>query len=195
MSLLICALLASGCGAAPGATPAITPGTARQPRDVNIIASDFAFQPRVVDLVPGETVMLHVINGGLVAHDAIFGDQTVQDAWEIAEAGAADPPPGPTPLVSVPPGVGGLRIVVNSGQRVDVRWTVPDSSAAGASAPRATLAPRAAASAGIAATADPSRPILLVPTGQESGLIVGCHIAGHYARGMHVPIRFVAPGT
>jgi hypothetical protein len=27
------------------------------------------------------------------------------------------------------------------------------------------------------------------------GLVVGCHIPGHWAKGMVVPIRFVAPGA
>src|SRR4029079_682490 len=34
-------------------------------------------------------------------------------------------PPGPTPLVSVPPEVSGIRIVVRSGERVDLVWTIP----------------------------------------------------------------------
>ena len=41
-------------------------------------------------------------------------------------------PPGPTPVVSVPPDVAGLRVVVTSGERVDVVWTVPASGADGA---------------------------------------------------------------
>lgn len=97
------------------------------PRDVNLIARDYVFVPPTLDLVPGETVVLHVINGGLTVHEAIIGDATVQDAWEAAEAAAADPPPGPTPAVSVPPELAGLRIVVESGHRVDIAWTVPST--------------------------------------------------------------------
>jgi hypothetical protein len=201
MGLLIAALLVSSCGGAPDATPSITPGTAGQPRDVNIIARDYEFEPPVLDLVPGETVILHVINGGLVVHEAILGDQRVQDAWEIAEAAAADPPPGPTPLVSVPPGVSGVRIVVSSGARVDVRWTVPAGPPGAASGPES--GPASARAGGSQGTSSADAPadgeaagsIPLVATGTYSGLIVGCHIGGHYARGMHVPIRFVAPGT
>ena len=104
--------------------------------------------------MPGETVNLHVINGGLDVHEAIIGDAAVQDAWEVAEAAAADPPPGPTPAVSVPPEHAGLRVVVASGQRLDV---------------------------------DLDRP----PTSEP--LVVGCHIPGHWAKGMHIPVRFVGP--
>ena len=56
---------------------------------------------------PGETVLLHVINGGLEVHEAVIGDAAVQDAWEAAEAAIAGGPPGPTPVVSVPPEVAG----------------------------------------------------------------------------------------
>ena len=75
-----------------------------------------AFLPAVLDLVPGETILLHVINGGLEVHEAVIGDGAVQDAWEVAEAATVGAPPGPTPLVSVPPEVSGLRVVVRSGR-------------------------------------------------------------------------------
>ncbi len=149
-------VLAACASAAPAATRPISAGTEADPREVNIIARDYRFDPAPVDLVPGETVLLHLINGGLEVHEMVIGDATVQDAWEVAEAVTLGAPPGPTPLVSVPPGTGGLRVVVRSGERVDVRWTVPSSSAA---------------------------------------LIVGCHIPGHWARGMQVPVRFVAPAA
>jgi uncharacterized cupredoxin-like copper-binding protein len=92
---------------------------------VNIIAKDWEFLPVPVDLVPGETVLFHIVNGGLEIHEAVIGNAAVQDAWETAEAATVGHPPGPTPAVSVPPDVAGLRVVVASGQRVDVVWTVP----------------------------------------------------------------------
>ena len=150
-------LLAAACEAGPPpATPPITPGTSGSPREVNLIARDYSFQPPTLDLAPGETVVLHVINGGLVTHEAILGDDRVQDAWEVAEAPHGDPPPGPTPVVSVPPDVAGIRIVVRSGERVDLQWTVPADAAA-------------------------------------SAWIVGCHIAGHWDKGMQIPVRWVVP--
>ncbi len=142
----------------PGATPPITPGTGSAPRTVNIVARDYAYVPTTVDLVPGETVTFQVINGGLVIHEAIVSDLEDQMAWEAAEAAAADPPPGPTPFVPPPPGFEGTRIVVESGQRLDVTWTVPSDAASAA-----------------------------------SGWFVGCHIPGHWAKGMVVPVRFVDP--
>jgi hypothetical protein len=83
--------------------------------------------------VPGEVILLHVINGGLEIHEAVIGDASVQDAWEVAEAATVGAPPGPTPVVHVPADVAGLRIVVRSGERVDLTWTVPAgaTSAAG----------------------------------------------------------------
>ena len=150
-------LLLAGCDTGtPAVTPPITPGTGTAPREVNIVTRDYAYVPSIVDLVPGETVVLHVINGGLVVHEAIFGDMKTQLAWEAAEAPFADSPPGPTPVVPVPPGFDALRIVVGSGERMDVTWTVPTDAAAAA-----------------------------------GGWFVGCHIPGHWAKGMVVPVRFV----
>ena len=126
------ASVVAGCTpGGPAATPPISPGTAAAPRDVNLITRDYSFVPNVLDLVPGETIRLHVINGGLVVHEAIIGEATVQDAWEAAEAATAGGPPGPTPRVSVPPAVAGLRIVVESGQLSELVWTVPADAQAG----------------------------------------------------------------
>ena len=154
--LAVGAVALAGCdAAAPPATPPISPGTSASPREVNLIARDYSFQPDVLDLVPGETVLLHVINGGLEVHEAVLGDAAVQDAWEAAEAVTADAPPGPTPVVTVPPDVAGVRIVVHSGERVDLVWTVPRGASAG------------------------------------GPWTVACHIPGHLARGMQIPIRWV----
>jgi len=146
------------CNAAPSVGPAtpIVPGSPGAPREVNLIARDYAFVPAGLDLVPGETVLLHVVNAGLVVHEAVIGDAAVQDAWEAAEAAVEGAPPGPTPRVSVAPEVTGIRVVVRSGERVDVTFAVP-----------------AAGKAGI--------------------WLVGCHIPGHFAKGMQVPVRWVAP--
>ena len=152
-------LLTVGCEPGPPpATPPLSPGTVATPREVNIIAKNWRFLPDPIDLVPGETVLLHIVNGGLEIHEVVIGDRAVQDAWEAAEAATVGHPPGPTPAVSVAPGLGGVRVVVASGQRVDVAWTVP------------------------------------APPGD--GLLVGCHIPGHWEKGMVVPVRFVgaSPG-
>ena len=118
---------------------------------------DYQFIPAVLDLVPGETVLFHFVNGGLAVHEAIIGDMPIQRAWEEAEGVHADPPPGPTPVVTVPVGMEGFRVVVGSGERKDVRWTVPTEVA--------------------------------------TPLILGCHIPGHWARGMQAQIRLVVPGA
>jgi uncharacterized cupredoxin-like copper-binding protein len=120
------AMAACDAGEAPP-TPPISAGGPDAPREVNIIAKDYSFLPPAVDLVPGETVLLHVINGGLEVHEAVIGDDRVQDAWEVAEAATVGAPPGPTPVVNVPPDVAGVRIVTRSGERVDLVWTVPDA--------------------------------------------------------------------
>jgi uncharacterized cupredoxin-like copper-binding protein len=160
MAAVLAGLFLAACeGEAAPATPPVEPGSSGAPRAVNIIARDYSFQPSVVDLVPGETVILHVINAGLEIHEAVLGDMRVQDAWEEAQAATVGHPPGPTPVVSVPPEVAGIRIVVRSGERVDLVWTVPSDVVLG----------------------DP--------------WIVGCHIPGHWERGMQVPVRWVVDGT
>jgi uncharacterized cupredoxin-like copper-binding protein len=153
-SILVILCLAGCAPEAPPATPPIAAGQPDAPREVNLIARDYAFEPPILDLVPGETILLHVINAGLEVHEAIIGGADVQDAWEVAEAAVAGAPPGPTPVVSVPPDVSGLRVVVTSGQRVDVEWVVPVGGAP---------------------------------------FIVGCHIPGHWERGMQIPVRWVDP--
>jgi uncharacterized cupredoxin-like copper-binding protein len=155
--VLLASAAVVACEPGPDVTPTIVVGVPGSPREVNIIAKDYSFLPATLDLIPGETVLLHVINGGLDVHEAIIGDATVQDAWEVAEAATAGAPPGPTPLVSVPPDVAGLRIFVRSGERVDIEWTVP-----------------------------------AVEVGRAPiGLIVGCHIPGHWERGMQIPVRWI----
>lgn len=162
LASVLVAIIAGACGSTgSAATLPLSAGTSGAPREVNIVAREYSYSPPVVDLVPGETVLIHIVNGGLEVHDVVIGDSAVQDAWEAAEARTEGAPPGPTPVVSVPPGLEGLRVVVRSGERVDVVWTVPIASPLGASP---------------------------VP------LIAGCHIPGHWAKGMQVPIRFVNSG-
>jgi uncharacterized cupredoxin-like copper-binding protein len=155
VAVLALATLAGCAAAPPGPTPIPSPGTVAHPREVNIIAREYTYDPSTVDLIPGETVLFHIVNAGLDVHEVVIGDATTQDAWEAAEAAVAGAPPGPTPLVSVPSDRAGLRVVVTSGQRIDAVWTVP-----------ANRAP---------------------------ALVVGCHIPGHWAKGMHVAVRFVVP--
>ena len=155
-AIVVAVACLAGCGGEASATPPITPGTLATPRAVIVVAHDFSFSPPIVDLVPGETVTFQVVNGGLVTHDFVVGEQPVQAAWEAAEAAVAAAPPGPTPAVSVPPDLGGLRLVMASGQRIDRTWVVPAIAAV-----------------------------------DVGGWFVACHIPGHAAEGMVVPVRFV----
>ena len=93
MTALAVAVVGACEAGPPPATPPVVPGSSLQPREVNIIAKDFLFLPDALDLAPGETVLLHVINSGLEIHEAIIGDAQVQDAWEVAEAATVGAPP------------------------------------------------------------------------------------------------------
>jgi uncharacterized cupredoxin-like copper-binding protein len=151
------AVLVAGCdGGARPPTPPISPGSSAAPREVNVVLKDWIFLPDPVDVVPGETLLIHVVNGGLEIHELVIGDTAVQDAWEAAEAATIGAPPGPTPVVSVPPAASGIRVVVPSGQRIDLTWTVP-------------------------------------PTAADVGrLLLGCHIPGHWAKGMRASLTVAA---
>jgi uncharacterized cupredoxin-like copper-binding protein len=103
-------------------------GTPEAPRDVTVILHDYRFDPTPIVLVPGETVRFTILNGGLVAHDFVLGDESVQRAWQAADA-AATPPAllATAPPASVPPGTGGLRVWLGSGQQAVVEYHVPDT--------------------------------------------------------------------
>lgn len=117
--------------AAPTAAPDISsPGTAAQPRQVNIIMRDYLFNPTPLHLVPGEVVQLNVINGGLVAHELVLGGPEVQQAWAAAHAAATPPAPfASPPPASVPSGTEGLRLLLASGQSVTQEYEVPREGA------------------------------------------------------------------
>jgi len=149
------AALVGACDAfgEPRPTPPIVPGTSGSPREINVILKDWVFLPDPIDVAPGESVLIHAVNGGLDVHELVIGDAAVQDAWEAAEAATVGAPPGPTPVVSVPPDRAGIRVVVASGQRLDVAWQVPASAS------------------------------------EVGDLVIGCHIPGHWEKGMRASFR------
>jgi uncharacterized cupredoxin-like copper-binding protein len=101
-------------------------GTAEAPRDVTVIMRDYRFDPTPVVLVPGETVRFSVFNGGMVAHDLVIGDGDVQRAWSKADAEAVPHNLFATaPPANVPPGTGGLRVLLDSGEQAVVEYVVP----------------------------------------------------------------------
>jgi uncharacterized cupredoxin-like copper-binding protein len=103
-----------------------TAGTPDAPRPVTVIMRDYRFEPTPVVLVPGETVRFTIFNAGLEVHDFVIGDADVQQAWSQADA-AATPPNllATAPPASVPPGTGGLRVFLSSGQQASVDYAVP----------------------------------------------------------------------
>jgi FtsP/CotA-like multicopper oxidase with cupredoxin domain len=157
MAVGVVGLAITACGSgSPSATPAITPGTGGAPREVNVILDDYVFVPGLVELVPGETITLNVVNAGLDIHELVLGPRPVQEAWAAAHDAVADTPPGPTPVLDVPAGMEGLRLVVPSGETRTVTYSVPVDS--------------------------------------TEQLLLGCHIADHWERGMAGAVRFVGPG-
>jgi uncharacterized cupredoxin-like copper-binding protein len=101
-------------------------GSPAEPRDITVIMRDYRFEPTPVVLVPGETVRFTIFNAGLEVHDFVIGDADVQQAWSIADAAATPPSLMATaPPASVPPGTGGLRVFLRSGEQATVDYAVP----------------------------------------------------------------------
>jgi uncharacterized cupredoxin-like copper-binding protein len=125
-------LIGAALAGAPAPTPAASalPGTEAAPRDVNVIMRDYHFDPSPLYLYPGETVRLNVFNGGMVEHELVLGDTSVQDAWSAADAAATPPAPFATaPVASVEPSVGGVHVFLGSGGSASVIYHVPQSAA------------------------------------------------------------------
>lgn len=120
-------LLGAALAGAPAPAPQIgEPGTPESPRTVNLILRDYRFDPTPLYVVPGETLRLNVVNGGLVEHEVVLGGPSVQAAWAAADAVATPPAAFATaPPASVDPDVGGLRIVLASGASTAVDYVVP----------------------------------------------------------------------
>jgi uncharacterized cupredoxin-like copper-binding protein len=121
-------MLGASLAAAPPPTPGPggTPGTVAAPRVLNVILRDYAFDPTPLYLYPGETVVINVVNGGMVEHELVLGDAAVQRAWALADAAATPPAPFATaPPASVAPGTGGIRVLLPSGGSSTVRYDVP----------------------------------------------------------------------
>lgn len=115
-------------GEPPPDVEIVQAGTADAPRDVVVIMRDYRFDPTPVVLVPGESVRFTIFNAGLEVHDFVIGDADVQRAWQQADA-AATPPNllATAPPASVPPGTGGLRVLLASGEQATVDYTVPSA--------------------------------------------------------------------
>jgi uncharacterized cupredoxin-like copper-binding protein len=120
-------LLGARLAAVPAAVPDLSrPGTGAEPRSVNVILRDYAFNPTTLHLVAGETVQFNIVNGGLIEHEFVLGDGAVQQAWARAHASAT--PPGPfttAPPASVAPTLHGVRALVPSGESTTVAYEVP----------------------------------------------------------------------
>jgi uncharacterized cupredoxin-like copper-binding protein len=119
--------LAAGAAVRTAPPPPIErAGTADAPRDVTIILREYAFAPAPLALIPGETVRLTILDGGLIPHELVLGDASVQAAWASADAAATPPVPFATaPPASVPAGTAGLRILLDPGGQAVVTYVVP----------------------------------------------------------------------
>lgn len=103
-------------------------GTPEDPRPVTVLMRDYLFDPTPLVLQAGETVRLTVFSAGMTAHELVLGDAAVQEAWSRADAAATPPAPfASAPPASVPPGTGGVRLLLVSGATATVDYRVPDT--------------------------------------------------------------------
>ena len=88
---------------------------------------DYLFDPTPLVLVPGETVRLTVFDAGMLAHELVLGDASVQAAWAAADAAATPPAPLATPATSERrrPASAGSGVLLTSGGQATVDYTVP----------------------------------------------------------------------
>lgn len=106
--------------------PIAEAGTPERPRALSVIMRDYRFDPTPLVLVAGETVRLTVFNGGLVPHELALGEPAMQEAWARADAAATPPAPfASPPPASVPPGTGGWRVYLGSGEQAVIELVVP----------------------------------------------------------------------
>jgi uncharacterized cupredoxin-like copper-binding protein len=125
--------LAATVARQPAAVPPIErAGTPDAPRTVTVVMRDHVFVPSELRLIPGETVSLSVLNGGLVPHELALGDASFHAAWSAAYAAASPPAAFATPPpASVSPDIAprGVRTLLGSGAQQTVTYVVPDGGA------------------------------------------------------------------
>ncbi len=126
---LVLVFLAAAVARRPAAAPPIErAGTPDAPRLVTIVMRDYVFVPGNVAVVPGETVRLSVLNGGLVPHELVLGDATFHAAWASADAAATPPAPFATPPPASVPSEAtsrGVRLLLGSGAQETAAFVIP----------------------------------------------------------------------
>ena len=69
--IAIAGIVAAACGGSVG--------TVDSPRQVEVDAKEFAFDPGAIDITPGETVEFVITNSGAVTHEFVVTNQTEID--------------------------------------------------------------------------------------------------------------------
>ena len=110
----------------PRRTPPIVPGASAAPREVNIVARDYAYSRRPSTSCPGRPCCCTSSTAAWRIHEAVIGDQAPRIAWEVARGGRRGAPAGADADRHGPArGSTASGSWSASGQRVDVIWTVP----------------------------------------------------------------------
>lgn len=89
MTRVVCSIAAIGllvvsCGEdGPDGTADLMPGTPDRPRVIEVEMVDIGYAPSAVDVGVGETVEFAFTNHGSQTHEAVFGDDAMQEDHEV----------------------------------------------------------------------------------------------------------------
>jgi uncharacterized cupredoxin-like copper-binding protein len=178
--LLAAALLVAGSlgGCADPTTTATTTGPTSPVAGARLIVltmTDYKFEPAALTAKAGETVTLRFINKGTVRHEAVIGDQAVQDAHAAMMSSMTTTTVVPR-VTDAPP-----TDVAVGGAMIDLGSMVGRSSRRhpGMNAPNVI-------SVEAGATGE-----VTYSLAKKAHLIIGCHEIGHYEKGMYATLDVV----
>jgi len=159
------AVALTGCGDGSTASSSAPTSPVAGARLIVITMTDYAFEPSALTAKAGETVTLRFINKGTVRHEAVIGDQTVQDAHAAMMQSMATTTV--VPRVTDPPAaVGGAMLDIGGLARRTARRHP------GMNAPNVV-------SVEAGATGE-----VTYSLAKKAHLLIGCHEVGHYEKGM-----------
>jgi plastocyanin len=92
------ALSAAACGGGgPAATPTPSPSPSPEARGIEVVATEFAFDPSEITIPSGADTTITLVNRGIVEHDFTVDDLDVQILAPIGQTVSgtiSQPPPG-----------------------------------------------------------------------------------------------------
>lgn len=142
-----------------GGAIAAPAGTLSNPRTVEVAMVDIAFEPTAIDVRAGETIRFVFTNEGVLPHEAIIGDEVVQDDHEVDMQAGGD---------FLGDDMSGEEMTVDDH---DADTDEAEDDGHDADIPSLSLEP-----------GETGEIIMTFDAGGNT--IIGCHVPGHWAAGM-----------